>query len=442
MKAESQNIEWKESWRDEFLKWICGFANAQGGKIYIGVNDKGIVTGLNDTKKLLEEIPNKTVQHMGILVDVNLKKQAGKSYIEIVVDAYPNPISYSGEYHYRSGSTKQVLKGNTLMKFLLQKQGKRWDGVPVPKVNVRALDNSTIVYFKKKAKETGRLTVDALKGNNEILLENLRLKADGDFLKRAAVLLFHPDPEKFVTGAFVKIGFFNSDTELAYQDEVHGNLFQQVEKTMDLILTKYLKAYISYEGIHRVEKYQVPEIALREAVLNAIAHKDYSSGNPIQISVYNDKIMIWNEGELPSDWTIKNLKAKHPSKPFNPDIANAFFRAGLIEAWGRGTLKIIKECKEYGIKTPLFKYTLSGFVIEFRFVAQEKSSVSNGLPDMSIENLVLDILSKNKNVTIAELVTLTDKSKSTVQRVIEKLKGEKKILRKGSDKQGFWKVLK
>ena len=108
MKAESQNIEWKENWRDEYLKWICGFANAQGGKIYIGINDKGEVNGLNDAKKLLEEIPNKTKNHMGILVDVNLKTKANKSYIEIVVEPYPNPISYLGDYHFRSGSTKQT----------------------------------------------------------------------------------------------------------------------------------------------------------------------------------------------------------------------------------------------------------------------------------------------------------------------------------------------
>lgn len=83
-------------------------------------------------------------------------------------------------------------------------------------------------------------------------------------------------------------------------------LLEQIEKTMDLLLSKYLKANISYEGINRLERYPVTELALREAVLNAIAHKDYSCGNPIQISVYNDKLIIWNEGQLPEkldNWT-------------------------------------------------------------------------------------------------------------------------------------------
>lgn len=103
---ESQNIEWKESWRDDYLKWICGFANAQGGKTYIGTNDKGAVVGIVDSQKLLEDIPNKVRDILGIIVDVNLLKEEGKNYIEIVVNPSSYPVNYKGEYHYRSGSTK------------------------------------------------------------------------------------------------------------------------------------------------------------------------------------------------------------------------------------------------------------------------------------------------------------------------------------------------
>ena len=104
--AESQNIEYKESWRDEYLKWVCGFANAQGGKIYIGCDDNGNVVGINNSKKLLEDIPNKVRDAMGIIVGVNLLAEDGKEYIEIDVPSYPVGISCKGVYHYRSGSTK------------------------------------------------------------------------------------------------------------------------------------------------------------------------------------------------------------------------------------------------------------------------------------------------------------------------------------------------
>lgn len=110
---ESQNIEWKTSWRDEYLKWICGFANAQGGVLEIGKNDRGEVVGVKDASRLLEEIPNKVQAILGIVVDVNLQSDTGEEYLEIVVEPYPYPISYKGEYHYRSGSTKQMLKGGS-----------------------------------------------------------------------------------------------------------------------------------------------------------------------------------------------------------------------------------------------------------------------------------------------------------------------------------------
>lgn len=120
--AENQNTEWKESWRDEYLKWICGFANAQGGKIYIGTDDNGNVIGVPDSKKLLEDIPNKVRDILGIIVDVNLLMQDGKDYIEICVNPSSYPVNYKGEYHYRSGSTKQLLRGAALTEFLLSKR--------------------------------------------------------------------------------------------------------------------------------------------------------------------------------------------------------------------------------------------------------------------------------------------------------------------------------
>lgn len=128
---ENQNTEWKESWRDEYLKWICGFANAQGGKIYIGTDDNGNVIGVQDSKKLLEDIPNKVRDILGIIVDVNLLTQDGKDYIEIRVNPSSYLVNYKGEYHYRSGSTKQLLRGAALTEFLLSKTGYKWDAVPM-----------------------------------------------------------------------------------------------------------------------------------------------------------------------------------------------------------------------------------------------------------------------------------------------------------------------
>ena len=445
---ENQNTEWKDSWRDEYIKWICGFANSKGGKLYIGINDNGVVSGVSGAKKLLEDIPNKVRDILGILVDVNLKTKKGKEYLEIKTEQYPHPVSYKGQYHYRSGGTKQELKGAALDKFLLQKQGRHWDGVPLPGVTIKDLSKTAFDYFKKRGVKSKRLDSAITRERNELLLENLRL-TDGKYLKRAAILLFHPDPEKYITGAYIKIGFFRTDTELLYQDTIHGNLFEQVDKTMGLLLTKYMKAYISYEGIQRVEEYLFPEEALREALLNAVAHKEYSSRNPIQISVYENKIMIWNAGQLPENWTVKTLLRKHSSDPFNPQISNAFFRAGLIEAWGRGTLQIVDECKKHKIPAPVFTYESSGFWLEMN--ADEKlnviknvtNNVTNNVTGKSSEfdEIIIELLTKNNFITGEEISEIIGKTPRTVFRQLEKLKSLGIIERVGT-KGGYWKVLR
>ncbi|MEA1985979.1 MAG: ATP-binding protein [Candidatus Marinimicrobia bacterium] len=436
---ENQHVEWKENWKDEYLKWICGFANASGGKIIIGKNDKGKIVGLKNTKKLLENIPNKVRNILGILVDVNLHKTEKGDFLEIIVEPQPFPVNYKGQYHYRSGSTKQELKGATLDKFMLEKKGKKWDGVSVPNASVNELKNETFEFFKKRAIISKRIDESILTENNTNILENLRL-IEKSYLKRASILLFHSDPEKYVSGAFVKIGYFQSDTELVFQDEVNGNLFEQVEKTIEILFTKYIKAIISYEGIHRVETYEYPKDAVREAILNALAHKDYSIGVPIQISVYDDKLMIWNYGQLPTDWTIENLKQKHSSIPYNPDISNGFFRAGYIEAWGRGTIKIIEQCKEHGLPNPEFENTGKDFWVIFKKDIFNKEYLENLKLNERQVKAVLFVKEKGK-ITNSEYQILNGVNYKTAYRDLEKLVEASVLLKKG-EKKGTFYILK
>ncbi len=187
---------------------------------------------------------------------------------------------------------------------------------------------------------------------DQSLLEKLHL-VQGRYLTHAAALMFHPEPERFFTGASVKIGAFENDANLRHHDEVQGDLITQVNQTLEVLKAKYLRALISYEGVQRVETWPMPMPALREAVLNAVAHKDYASGNPIQIRVYSDKLMIWNQGQLPPSWTLEKLLGTHASVPFNPAVANVFFRAGMIEAWGRGIERMMEACRGAGTPEPI-----------------------------------------------------------------------------------------
>ena len=371
--AESQNVEWKSTWRDEYLKWICGFANAGGGKICLGVDDNGVTVGLDNARKLLEDIPNKVRDALGLVVDINLLVDNDMEYIEIVVAASSNPINYKGEYHYRSGSTKQVLKGMALTDFLTAKTGYTWDDMVVDSVDIKNLDADSFELFRAYALMNGRMDERDLNIANDILLENLGLIKQGK-LTRAGVLLFHKNPEKIVKGAYIKIGYFETDSNLVYQDEVHGSLLKQAETTLDLLYTKYFKGLIEYKGVTRIERFPYPRGALREALFNAIVHKNYAPQIPIQISVYEDKMYIANDSVFPMGWTVETLLEKHRSKPYNPNIANGFFRAGLVETWGRGIEKICAECQSYGTKIP--EWTLFPEDVSVKFYAKTVDETS------------------------------------------------------------------
>jgi len=424
---ESQNIEYKSVWKDEYLKWICGFANAQGGTLYIGKDDNGNVVGVKNANKLLEELPNKITTILGIAAPVNLYQSEQGDYIEIVVEPHPNPVNYKGEYHFRSGSTKQELKGTALDKFLLQKQGKHWDGVSIPNVSVADLKSETFDFFRNKGIKSKRLDSGVLTDTNEVLLNNLKL-TDNGFLKRAAILLFHPDPEKFVSGAYIKIGFFRTESDLLFQDTIHGNLFEQVEKTIDLLFTKYIRAMISYEGISRVETYEYPIAAVREALLNAVAHKDYAGCTPIQIKVYADRIRIWNEGQLPENWTVDKLMHEHSSRPYNPDIANAFFRSGYVESWGRGIEIMTEQCSLAKLPPPTITNEGSDFLILFR--KDIYNAVDLGRLGLSERQIKAVLYTKEKGkITNSEYQIINSVSKPTATRDLSELTDTYKILK-------------
>lgn len=237
--SESQNIEYKESWRDEYLKWICGFANAQGGRIYIGIDDNQQVVGVADTKRLMEDIPNKIVNYLDIVADVNLLHKEDKDYIEIAVQPCNLPIAYHGIYHYRSGSTKQELKGATLQQFLLRKMGHSWDDIENERATLDDIDRQAIDFFLRKAVDAGRMPVDSLNETTEKVLSNLNLIGGEGKLRNAALLLFGKNPAKFFTSVQFRIGRFGRDeADLMFQDVVDGNIIQMTDRVIEVLKSK------------------------------------------------------------------------------------------------------------------------------------------------------------------------------------------------------------
>lgn len=451
--SEHQGIEWKEIWKDEYLKWICGYANAQGGTLIIGKDDRGNVKGIHNAKKLLEDIPNKIVSTMNIIANVNLIEENGLEYIEIVVDCYPFPVNYKGKYYYRSGSTMQEIKGIELLKFLYERQGKTWDSVPIPGETVDILSKEALQEFRKKSVSKNRLSKIASEVNNKLLLENLRL-FEGENLIRAAILMFHPDPEKWVTGAYIKIGYFgDSDSDLRYQDEIHGPLILQADKAVELIYTKYMKALIDYEGLQRTETYMFPMEGFREILLNAINHKDYSTGIPIQISIYEDKIYVWNDGKWPENLPIEEIYKKHSSIPYNPKIADVFYKAGDIESWGRGFDKIMEVCKEEKAPYPVIDTDSRGIMVlckpceKYNKLLRDKRG-KEILPNVKLEKLsqeeqdcmapILKYLDDNSIITNAIGRNLLGKSVATTKRYFNRLCEVGILAQKGAGRSSYY----
>jgi len=444
---ENQNIEWKSKWEEDWLKWICGFANAQGGRLEIGKDNNGKVIGLANPQKLMEDLPNKIKSILGIIPTITLHLEADLAYIVVEVMPYPNPISYRGRYYLRSGATLQELTGFALDEFIMRKYGRTWDSVPVAYVSAVNLDIIAFREFRKKALARQRLNKEDLDITDEQLLENLKLIADGGYLKRAAIMLFHEDPEKWITGAYVKIGYFKTDDDLVFQDEVHGPLITMPDKVVELIYDKYLKGIISYRGLQRLETYLVSKDSLREAVLNAIVHKNYATGIPIQIRVYDNKVIIFNPGSLPDNWTLQDLMTIHTSMPHNPNVANGFFKSGMTEAWGRGIEKIIKSNIDAGKPRP--KFEIIGEGIGFRIIFNSyndvvKDSVKDGVifDSNGTQIKILDLMIENPRITIKMLSEKIGINERNIYNNIEKLKHLGVVMRAGADRNGEWLVYK
>jgi ATP-dependent DNA helicase RecG len=355
---------------------LNGFANAQGGKIYIGKNDEGVIVGLDNYEELMDAIPNKVISALGILIDINLIHQGKKYCIEIIVPKSSVAISLRGRFYYRSGSTKQELTGTALNEFLLKKAGQSWDDVTETRATINDIDENSVKKYIRDAEKTNRLPEED--GVSTIgFLEKLRL-TNNSALKRAAIILFGKDTKKFYPNAYLKIGRFKSESELISQEVIEGNLFEIINNTLATLNNKFLLRLVEIEGIQRVEKYEYPLIALREVLLNALVHRRYTEA-PVQVKIYDDKITIWNDGFLPDGLSIKDLYKPHSSRPRNPIIAEACFKGGYIESWGSGIFRILDACKREKLPAPIIEENSGGLLFTVRKKVQEESYAELGL---------------------------------------------------------------
>ncbi|MBR1878283.1 MAG: putative DNA binding domain-containing protein [Paludibacteraceae bacterium] len=470
MNNENQNIEYKESWRDEHVKWLCGFANAQGGKLYIGVNDKGEVCGVENAHKLSEDIPNKVVSFLGIVADVYVLNKDGKDYIEIAVAPSYVPISYKGKYYVRSGSTLQELNGAGLQNFVLKKMGNSWDDMVNEHATVDDLDREAIDYFLRKGIEAGRINSSEANAPTKTVLQNLGLLDEQEHLKNAALLLFSKNPRRYFAGTEFKIGRFHSNiADLTSQEMIEGSIIQMADRVVWMLKEKFLTMPIHYEGLQRIEQLEVPEDALREIIYNAICHKDYF-GPQIQMRVWDHHVEIWNYGELPEQVTPENIETNHASYPRNKNLAFAFYKAGFIESWGRGWQKICDGFQAAGLPKPTIESKQGGVLVTFQRnnvnlkmtdgrqigsqtgtdvvdkyankLTERQQLILKTIRRFVIDHVVEGVVEDGVEIPSARSIAMQlGTSPRTIQRELAYLQSQNIIIRRGNDYGGYWEII-
>lgn len=270
------------------------------------------------------------------------------------------------------------------------------------------------------AKEKDRLpNVEGL--TIEEIFDKLRLTKNGE-LTRAAIIMFGKDPRRYSTNAFVKIGRFKGDADLHFQDVEEGNLIVLLKNVLERLDHKYLTRSIEFKGLLRLEHSEYPIPALREMLLNALVHRQYM-GAFTQIRVYDDKITIWNHGTLPEEITLESLKQVHSSYPRNPLIADVCFKGGLIDSWGRVTVRIIEACKEAELPEPERTKRDGGFLATlYKDNLTEELLVKLGLNARQIK-AVLYVKEKGK-ITNKEYQKINDISNRTATNELKELAEE------------------
>lgn len=464
--GEKHIIEYKRLWKDEWLEWICGMANADGGVIYLGVKDDGEILGVSNAKKLMEDIPNKIISKMSIYPDIRQVEKDGKDVIEIEVAPSMAAVSLDGVVYKRVGATNQILKGAALQEFYLSRPSGAWDARIIPDAKLDEIDPDAVEYLKESGIRKGRLSKESAKDSVEKVLKSLNLMTEDDKLTMAALLLFGKNPQRYCIDARFKIGRFGAGAaNLIIQDLVDGDLIRMPDRVLDILDAKYLVRPIHYKGLRRVEPLEIPEKGLREIICNSIIHKQYD-GPDIQMRVYDDRIDLWNFGKLPEGYTFEQMFMPHRSMPRNKLIANAFYYAGLIEAWGRGFEIITEEFTKDGLAVPTFKEEFGGVTAIIKreiFQAIQLGSRGNSKQDdpkndpnsdpnnlTERQLLIIGILENqgqpddpnNEPETRSSIAKKLGISESTVKRELAFLSSIGKIKHFGPRSHGRWMVIR
>ena len=448
-KGESDTIEFKKSlsaWK-EIVETISAFSNTKGGTIVVGVDDSKRIHGAKIGKNTIEDLTNKILTNTDpkIYPEITTATFENKDLILIKVEKFPYDVVLAfGRPFKRVGKTTTRMSKDEYTRRILEIHKKKiyFDGQILEEARIEDIDENKVKAFVKKAKGRRNLAIDE-EDDALSILKKLRL-LKGNLLCNAGILLFGKNPQEYFPQASIKcIRFKGTDvaSEMLDFKEIETDLLSEVEEVKRFIFNNIsLRAWIEEGKIERQEKWEYPPKALREAIVNAIVHRDYRVPSKIQVRIFDDRIEIWNPGRLPEGWNTETLKKEHTSEPFNPLIARIFFWIGYMEEVGTGTNKIIKWCKDWRLPEPEFEVKSNNIVVVIR-----KSKLTPeyldalGLSERDKE--IIQILKEEKKITSSYLQRRYGVSRDTVNRWLNNLLDLGLIKRKGKGK-GTYYILK
>ena len=449
-REESQNVEYKRSWHDEYLKWVCGFANAKGGTIWIGIDDDRSVCGVAGSKKLMEDIPNKIKDTMGLVVSVALVRKQKKDVLRIDIPESDFPVAYHGEYHLRTGSTKQQLTGFALTQFLFHKMHLSWDAVET--ANRLMARKYTFKRLKLRFEKRVQKTV----GNADLLSFGLVTK-DGVLTNAGALLVDDcPIPQSRLfctkwTGHDKASDSFDSRKE-------QGNLLELLDLAEGFIRSHTRRGWVK-RPTERDNYPEYPERAVTEALVNAFIHRDYTIyGSEVHVDIFDDRIEIASPGGMPDGSLIQDLDVLNiPSDRRNGVLADVFDRLDYMEREGSGFKKIMEDyTAEVAHNTakvmPKFYSAVGCFVVTLPRLARGTQGVTQGVTQggtqsgtqggtqggtQVLSEGIKAMVLKNPKITAKELSSATGVPLRTLRRHLAKLPNVRYV---GHGYSGHWEV--
>ena len=430
-KVEGDRLEFKETFNDGVLKTISAFANTYGGLMVVGVNNKREVVGIDVDDENYQKIINTVVNKLGITPDFEIVEVNDKSILAIEVNKSYIPVSFEGRYYKRVGNTTRRMNFEELKRFF--QRDLRWERLSERYFKIDEIDENSVRSFLRAAKAKGRLTVFNGDEPIEEIFGKLGLMENGK-INNAGMLLFGKNPQKYFDHARVRVVRLKDNITIIGDRWIEGNLFNQFRETEEAI-KNFINVRYEIKGFEREDIWDYPLEAIREAIANAILHRDYMRAINVQIKVYDDRIWFYNVGGLPEDWDTEKLLSSHASMPRNPTIFNIFYLAGMVESVGSGIERMSNALKEAGLPELKIEANHVDFTLVFlKDVYTEEYLQKLGLNERQIK--LMGFVKENKVITLSSAkILIPDVSEKTLYRDLQELV-RKKILKEIGEKKG------